>query len=34
VTVTAREGADTVAVCVAAVESSKTGMPVKVEYCK
>ena len=34
VSVTAREGADTVAVCVAAVESSMTGMPKKVEYCK
>ena len=34
VSVTAREGADTVAVCVAAIESSMTGKPVNVEYCK
>ena len=34
VDITAREGADTVAVCVAAIEASKTGMPVKIEYCK
>ena len=34
VAVSAREGADTVAVCVAAVESSMTGKPVNVEYCK
>ena len=31
VSVSAREGADTVAVCVAAVESSMTGMPKKVD---
>ena len=34
VDVTAREGADTVAVCVAAIESSQTGKPVEIEYCK
>ncbi len=34
VTVTCREGADTVAVCVAAIESSQTGKPIEVTYCK
>lgn len=34
VDVNAREGANTVAVCEAAIESSKTGMPVQVKYCK
>ena len=31
--ITAREGADTVAVCEAAIESSKTGLPVTIQYC-
>ena len=34
VAVSAREGADTVAVCVAAIRSTETGLPVNVEYCK
>ena len=34
VAVSAREGADTVAVCVAAIKSTETGLPVNVEYCK
>ncbi len=34
VSVSSREGADTVAVCVAAIESSLTGKPVEIEYCK
>ena len=33
VSITAREGADTVAVCVAAVEASQSGMPTKIRYC-
>ena len=34
VAVSAREGADTVAVCVAAIRSTETGLPVNIEYCK
>ena len=34
VAVSAREGADTVAVCVAAIRSTETGLPVNVESCK
>lgn len=34
VKITAREGADTVAVCEAVIKSTQTGMPQKVEYCK
>jgi predicted dehydrogenase len=34
VAVSAREGADTVAVCVAAIRSTETGLPANVEYCK
>ena len=33
VKITAREGADTVAVCEAVIKSTETGLPEKVVYC-
>ena len=33
VKITAREGADTVAVCEAVIKSTQTGLPEKVKYC-